>query len=265
MNRSAGRGRPGRRPACRPGGCLGWSADGRGQMWAGCRSSQFSVRFSSSRLWNLGTVAVRPGQCPPGLSTSCRGRAGTPGTGRGRRVGVHPVVPRRARTTRPGSTPLPGLSTALHRQVHSLCPDGQGTGARLCPQTCPHAVYEAWLIRCLAPARGVLVTQSHVCSPGGRRGPSDRCATGPVPAAPNLNRRERAGRGHGRRGTATEPAEGRRMRCVNGVRTRHERRTTGEQRAGGGPAGPHDEVGVDGRRQPRAVCLMRLVSSVTWL
>src|SRR4051812_35580128 len=143
-------------------------------MWVFTASAGISPRLESSRLWNLGTTGVRAGQRREQLSRICRRRAPT----RGRPVddvvsstGTAPgCSPRRRRC----STGRVGLSTDVHSVIHRVRPDGQPPGDRLCPQGCPHAVYEACpLVLVLAGCAGH-VTPCYPRSP--RRG-TDRWGT----------------------------------------------------------------------------------------
>jgi hypothetical protein len=155
---------------------------------------EFSVRFSSSRLWMLGT------SCAPAAQRPCRHvddlsrKATQAGTGRGRRERAHAVsagCPPRppARSTVPA-----GMSTAVHRVVHGLCPDGPDPADRLCPQGCPHVVYEACPIVFATPARATLATRRYAPSLGARRGDPAASRRGrPMPAR-RLAVRDPAGR-----------------------------------------------------------------------
>ncbi len=187
-----------------------------------------------------------------------------PGTGGGRRSVLHARPVRCSPRGRLRSTVAREMSTAVHSCVHGLILTVREPRARLCPQGCPHVVYEACLIVSSVSPRARLATRRYVGSLGdawgdpGASGRSSPATTG------RLAEREPAGRRVDR--VLRAPA-GSRMRSVSTGRKRDgrakpdgfaERDGPGERqrprvRARGGPA------------QPREVCLIRLVSSVTWL
>src|SRR3954447_11619806 len=92
-----------------------------------------------------------------------------------------------------GPHPALGLSTLTHNLLHSMCPGVRGTGARLCPQSCPHAVHEAWSNATVAPVRASHVTQSHPCSHWPRPWPRRAVRAVGSRWVPHLRARETAG------------------------------------------------------------------------
>ena len=126
-----------------------------------------------------------------------------------------------------GPHPAPGLSTVAHKLLHTMCPDACGAGARLCPQTCPHAVHEAWSGSRAAAVRVCEVTQSHPCSHGARTSPAGGREQSPRTVASRLGARERAGRR-----SSGNPARPRRSDAMSerdaaGGRATHDRAASG--------------------------------------
>lgn len=249
-------------------------------------SSGLTLQGLSSRLWNLWRTDVRAGVRADGLSTGGGRRSAHRGTAGGRAGVVHEVVPSSCtgwcRAVHSASGDVHRCPQVVHRPVGCrpatvTCRQLSlgGADVALCPQSCPHAgdefghltcdVYSSWFVEhveiwTVGQISGVSESLCHRGRPAlglwglwTNPGDSRRPWPGTDTSSDFPDSSDRC-----RRPTVTHIACGQLLWT-----DAHGPWTGGDATSTTRPSGPARPRAV--QAQPREVCLIRLVSSVTWL